>query len=117
MNHIITDERVQDTATGADRAAEPCTLALFGASGDLTQRMIMPAIFRLAAILLETIGAVGASKNVDADGFPVKVDGSDDDRLDGHSHRANRLPYRELRRKSSVAASPANIEISTVTTP
>ena len=48
MNHIITDERVQDTAAGADRAAEPCTLALFGASGDLTQRMIMPAIFRLA---------------------------------------------------------------------
>jgi len=27
---------------------EPCTLVLFGASGDLTQRMIMPAIFRLA---------------------------------------------------------------------
>ena len=27
---------------------ESCTLVLFGASGDLTQRMIMPAIFRLA---------------------------------------------------------------------
>lgn len=27
---------------------EPCTLVLFGASGDLTQRMVMPAIFRLA---------------------------------------------------------------------
>jgi glucose-6-phosphate 1-dehydrogenase len=27
---------------------EPCTLVLFGASGDLTQRMIMPAVFRLA---------------------------------------------------------------------
>ena len=24
---------------------EPCTLVLFGASGDLTQRMVMPAIF------------------------------------------------------------------------
>ncbi len=27
---------------------EACTLVLFGASGDLTQRMVMPAIFRLA---------------------------------------------------------------------
>jgi glucose-6-phosphate 1-dehydrogenase len=26
---------------------DPCTLVLFGASGDLTQRMVMPAIFRL----------------------------------------------------------------------
>ena len=26
---------------------EPCTVVLFGASGDLTQRMVMPAIFRL----------------------------------------------------------------------
>ena len=26
---------------------EPCTLVLFGASGDLTQRMVMPAIFNL----------------------------------------------------------------------
>ena len=32
----------------ADGVAEPCTLVLFGASGDLTQRMVMPAIFRLA---------------------------------------------------------------------
>ena len=28
--------------------AEPCTIVLFGASGDLTKRMVMPAIFRLA---------------------------------------------------------------------
>ena len=26
---------------------EPCTIVLFGASGDLTQRMVVPAIFRL----------------------------------------------------------------------
>ena len=49
MNYIITDERAQEvTAAEPDSAMEPCTLALFGASGDLTQRMIMPAIFRLA---------------------------------------------------------------------
>lgn len=27
---------------------DPCTIVLFGASGDLTQRMVMPAIYRLA---------------------------------------------------------------------
>ena len=35
------------TAQG-ESEMESCTLVLFGASGDLTQRMVMPAIFRLA---------------------------------------------------------------------
>ncbi len=47
-NNVITDEQVQGAAAGADRIAEPFTVVLFGASGDLTQRMIMPAFFRLA---------------------------------------------------------------------
>ena len=47
-NNMITDERVQGAVAEADRVAEPFTLVLFGASGDLTQRMVMPAIFRLA---------------------------------------------------------------------
>ena len=47
-NKKINAERVQAGAAGANRVAEPCTLVLFGASGDLTQRMVMPAIFRLA---------------------------------------------------------------------
>lgn len=34
--------------TGYGAVPEPFTLVLFGASGDLAQRMIMPAIFRLA---------------------------------------------------------------------
>jgi glucose-6-phosphate 1-dehydrogenase len=44
----MTDDRTQVAAAKADRVMEPCTLVLFGASGDLTQRMVMPAIFRLA---------------------------------------------------------------------
>ncbi len=47
-NKTKTDKRLQGTSAKADRANEPCTLVLFGASGDLTQRMVMPAIFRLA---------------------------------------------------------------------
>lgn len=48
--HVIPDERAQEVtaAAEADRVAEPLTLVLFSASGDLTQRMIMQAIFRLA---------------------------------------------------------------------
>ncbi len=47
-NHVITDEREQGAAADSDRVPEPFTLVLFGASGDLTQRLVMPAIFRLA---------------------------------------------------------------------
>ena len=47
-NNKIADERVQGAAPETDRVAESFTFVLFGASGDLTQRMVMPAIFRLA---------------------------------------------------------------------
>jgi glucose-6-phosphate 1-dehydrogenase len=33
---------------GTDRAPEPCILVIFGASGDLTKRLLMPALFNLA---------------------------------------------------------------------
>ena len=44
-NNVMTDDRAQIAAAKADRLIEPCALVLFGASGDLTQRMIAPAIF------------------------------------------------------------------------
>jgi glucose-6-phosphate 1-dehydrogenase len=43
-----TDKQFQAGVAKADRVNEPCTLVLFGASGDLVQRMVMPSIFRLA---------------------------------------------------------------------
>jgi hypothetical protein len=36
-----------DVVARSRRVVDPCTLVLFGASGDLTQRMVMPAIVRL----------------------------------------------------------------------
>ncbi len=30
-----------------ERTAEPCTVIIFGASGDLTKRKLMPALYRL----------------------------------------------------------------------
>ena len=47
-NNAMTDDQTHVAAAKADRAMEPCTLVLFGASGDLAQRMVMPALFRLA---------------------------------------------------------------------
>jgi len=47
-NKTTSDEQTQGAAAKAERVAEPVTMVLFGASGDLTQRMIMPAIFHLA---------------------------------------------------------------------
>jgi glucose-6-phosphate 1-dehydrogenase len=47
-NNVMIDGRMQVAAAKADRVMEPCTLVLFGASGDLAQRMVVPAIFRLA---------------------------------------------------------------------
>ena len=44
----MTDDRTQVAAAKADLVIEPCTLVLFGASGDLAQRMVVPAVFRLA---------------------------------------------------------------------
>jgi len=46
-NKTTTGESRQRAAAETESVAESCTLVLFGASGDLTQRMIMPAIFRL----------------------------------------------------------------------
>ena len=48
IDQAITDDRGRSAAAKAEHVMEPCTLVLFGASGDLTQRMVMPAIFRLA---------------------------------------------------------------------
>ena len=47
-NSLKADERAPEVQAQAERVMEACTLVLFGASGDLTQRMVMPAIFRLA---------------------------------------------------------------------
>ena len=33
---------------GIRRRPEPCTIVIFGASGDLTQRKLMPALYALA---------------------------------------------------------------------
>ena len=47
------------------RAPEPCVLAIFGASGDLTRRKIFPALYALAyrKLLPEQFGVLGSARS------------------------------------------------------
>jgi glucose-6-phosphate 1-dehydrogenase len=62
--HTIGDCRI--------RIPDPCGLVIFGASGDLTKRMLMPALYRLhkSGLLPERAFVLGASRTeMDSDRF------------------------------------------------
>ncbi len=45
---MTADAMTRPPRADADPVMEPCTMVLFGASGDLAQRMVAPAVFRLS---------------------------------------------------------------------
>jgi glucose-6-phosphate 1-dehydrogenase len=51
------------------RRSEPCALVIFGASGDLTKRKLMPALYALAVrgLLPERFAIVGAARSEETD--------------------------------------------------
>ena len=51
-------------AGSQERAAEPCTMVIFGASGDLTRRKLVPALYNLLLddLLPESFAVVGAAR-------------------------------------------------------
>src|SRR6202020_1120530 len=51
------------------RRPEPCILVIFGASGDLTERKLMPALYALAYrhLLPERFAVVGAARTDESD--------------------------------------------------
>jgi glucose-6-phosphate 1-dehydrogenase len=51
------------------RKPEPCVLVIFGASGDLTQRKLMPALYSLAVrgLLPDAFAVVGAARSEETD--------------------------------------------------
>src|ERR1700745_4207160 len=57
--------------TGATkgRAADPCCLVIFGASGDLTHRLLVPALYNLAAegLLPEAFAIIGVARGEKSD--------------------------------------------------
>src|ERR1700739_252963 len=60
----------------AGKVAGPCVFVLFGASGDLTKRKLIPALFNLvnAKLLPDTFAVVGVSvDDLDAEAFRKQV--------------------------------------------
>ncbi len=58
------------------KVPEPCVVVIFGASGDLTERKLMPALFSLACeeLLPENFAVVGVARSeMDNDSFRQKV--------------------------------------------
>jgi len=53
------------TSATTARPADPCCLVIFGASGDLTHRLLVPALYNLAAagLLSEAFGLVGVARS------------------------------------------------------
>jgi glucose-6-phosphate 1-dehydrogenase len=51
------------------RAPDPCSIVIFGASGDLTQRKLFPALYSLALrrLLPERFGVVGVARTEESD--------------------------------------------------
>src|SRR3954449_10055155 len=51
------------------RRPDPCILVIFGASGDLTSKKLMPALYALAVrgLLPERFGIVGAARTEESD--------------------------------------------------
>src|SRR5262249_44276684 len=60
-------EAVMTPKTGATtaRPADPCCLVIFGASGDLTHRLLVPALYNLAAagLLPQAFGLIGVARS------------------------------------------------------
>ena len=53
------------TATTSARPADPCSLVIFGASGDLTHRLLVPALYNLAAsgLLPDAFALIGVARS------------------------------------------------------
>jgi glucose-6-phosphate 1-dehydrogenase len=54
-----------NVASGAGRPGDPCVMVIFGASGDLTKRKLIPALYNLAKdnLLAKDFALVGVARN------------------------------------------------------
>src|SRR5277367_1493093 len=62
----VADElAAKNTALGAGRPGDPCVMVIFGASGDLTKRKLIPALYNLAKdnLLSKEFAVVGVARN------------------------------------------------------
>ena len=64
------------SGTRLERTAEPCVVVIFGATGDLTRRKLLPALYRLARqrLLPAEFAVVGTARHaMDDEEFRLKM--------------------------------------------
>ena len=62
---IAEEIAASGSQTGAGRAGDPCVMVIFGASGDLTKRKLIPALYNLAKdnLLSKEFALIGVARN------------------------------------------------------
>ena len=68
---------ILERSTPDARPADPCSIVIFGASGDLTRRLLVPALYNLAAggLLPPAFSIVGVARGEGSDdGFRAKLE-------------------------------------------
>src|SRR4029453_12589266 len=65
MSEPLAETVVQEDGTTPARQGDPCVLVVFGASGDLTRRLLVPSLYNLAhdKLLTENFAVVGVARN------------------------------------------------------
>src|SRR5919199_5811200 len=65
MSEPRSDMVMPEDITTPERQADPCVLVIFGASGDLTRRLLVPSLYNLAhdKLLAERFAVVGVARN------------------------------------------------------
>ncbi len=48
MSELQSTMVTQEDVTTPERQSDPCVLVIFGASGDLTRRLLVPSLYNLA---------------------------------------------------------------------
>jgi glucose-6-phosphate 1-dehydrogenase len=71
----VNPEDLSQVPKGNERVPRPVVLAIFGASGDLTRRMLLPALFHLeqAGLLPERLAIVGVARRPLGDTFAADM--------------------------------------------
>jgi len=64
MNMLTTENHVTAAVGHAERTPDPCIVVIFGASGDLTKRKLLPALYHLeqSGLLPEDFAVVGVAR-------------------------------------------------------
>src|SRR5450631_497801 len=62
---VAEEPVVTGNNTGAGRPGDPCVMVIFGASGDLTKRKLIPALYNLAKdnLLSKEFAVIGFARN------------------------------------------------------